>query len=402
MHVAIIGGGFSGLLAGYLLKKKGIQVTVYEKEEFLGGHCRSLIVNKETIELGTVFSFNDSIRSLLLELNVDFREQFTYRNFIDDHFSRVEQLSRHEVAQLIEELSRLEKILARFTPDLNVARYGYIHQDLLVPVYDFLAYYDLPVISKIMAPHLSSYGFGSIKTLQAYYAFNIFNMQTLFSFIRGEKLLFMNKGFSELISRLACNISDIRYGSAVCHIEWSEKNVIVKTAFEQNMYDKVLISTKLPDNVIRDKAFAAHMKKIETNPYFVCVYETENRNLVTSYFYTRLGEESKIQFFYSYPQKNKSILVAYAYGKITAATVNEITSDLKRSGISIKHLISSKQWEIFPHLSLENLKENFYSEIAEAQKNSPICFIGSLVSRPAIANLYNSVTKFIDDNFYIS
>ncbi|MBU0933979.1 MAG: NAD(P)/FAD-dependent oxidoreductase, partial [Spirochaetes bacterium] len=135
MHVAIIGGGFSGLLAGYLLKKKGIQVTVYEKEEFLGGHCRSLIVNKETIELGTVFSFNDSIRSLLLELNVDFREQFTYRNFIDDHFSRVEQLSRHEVAQLIEELSRLEKILARFTPDLNVARYGYIHQDLLVPVY---------------------------------------------------------------------------------------------------------------------------------------------------------------------------------------------------------------------------------------------------------------------------
>ena len=43
MRVAIIGAGFSGMLAAYQLEKKGVHVTVYEKEEHIGGHCRTLV-----------------------------------------------------------------------------------------------------------------------------------------------------------------------------------------------------------------------------------------------------------------------------------------------------------------------------------------------------------------------
>ena len=68
MSVAIIGAGFSGLLAAYLLKKKGVKVTVYEKDLMVGGHCHTLSTGESLVELGTVFSFNASIKELLKEL----------------------------------------------------------------------------------------------------------------------------------------------------------------------------------------------------------------------------------------------------------------------------------------------------------------------------------------------
>ncbi|MFN4212888.1 MAG: FAD-dependent oxidoreductase, partial [Microgenomates group bacterium] len=37
MKIAILGGGFSGLTAGYYLAKKSHQVTIFEKEKILGG-----------------------------------------------------------------------------------------------------------------------------------------------------------------------------------------------------------------------------------------------------------------------------------------------------------------------------------------------------------------------------
>ena len=86
MRVAIVGAGFAGLVAAYLLEKKGHQVTVYEKEETLGGHCRTIIRNNQCVEVGTVFSFSQNIKELLIELNISYSQRFTYRNFFDEKF----------------------------------------------------------------------------------------------------------------------------------------------------------------------------------------------------------------------------------------------------------------------------------------------------------------------------
>ena len=67
MKIAIVGAGFAGLVAAYLIEKKGYQVTVYEKEETIGGHCRTIVRNNQFIEVGTVFSFSQHIKELLIE-----------------------------------------------------------------------------------------------------------------------------------------------------------------------------------------------------------------------------------------------------------------------------------------------------------------------------------------------
>ena len=397
MKVAVIGGGFSGMLAAYLLEKKGIDVTVYEKEEYIGGHCKTLVSKNVYTELGTVVSFSGKIKELLIDLQVDYTQRFSYRNFVDESYHLVEHMLREDVVLLMDELSRLKVILESYTPSLNEVNYGYIPEDLMLPLNQFLEKHDLRFVSQIITPHLSSFGFGCVNQLQAYYVFKTFSLDTLYAFIRGEKLLSINKGMSQLIRRLSQKISDIRYSLEVNNVEVIGHKVKVETPYASDYFDKVLITTKLPTGVIKDQLYNELMKKIDTNPFIARAYEVDHKDLATTYFKSHLGQKGKVQFFFASRQHGRTILTAYAYGTIHKDIVDGITRDIEKSGITIKQLITVKQWYIFPHLKAHNLTQTFYKEINERQEISNICLIGSLVSKPSIDNLYLSVKNSIEE-----
>ncbi|KAL0388381.1 UNVERIFIED_CONTAM: Sphingolipid C9-methyltransferase 1 [Sesamum radiatum] len=51
-RVAVVGGGVSGLAAAYILAKDGAEVVVYEKDDTLGGHAKTVIVDGTSLDLG--------------------------------------------------------------------------------------------------------------------------------------------------------------------------------------------------------------------------------------------------------------------------------------------------------------------------------------------------------------
>lgn len=396
MKVAVLGAGFSGMLASYLLEKSGVAVTVYEKQEQIGGHCHTLVSKNDYTELGTTFSFSKEIKALLLTLQVGYTERFVYRNFLDDQLNTVEQLAHDDAAALVGELERLRLILAGYKSSFDVLDYGYIHPDLMVSLSDFLKKHHLLTLCHVLTPLLSSFGFGDACDTQAYYTFKVFDVDTIYTFIRGEKLLFLDKGMSELIRKLSENISDIRYGLEVINVAVEDRGVLVETAYGAHHYDKVLITTKLPNDVIKDELYNRLMTKIDTNPYFTCAYAVNSKNLVTTYYKSHLGKPGKIQFFHATRQNHQTTLVAFAYGKSNVALINGISDDIAGAGIDIKHLITTKQWYIFPHLKPANLSEHFYEDIRKRQADSPIWLIGSLVTHPSITNLYISVKAAVE------
>ncbi len=402
MKVAIIGAGFSGMLAAYLLEREGIKVTIYEQQEFIGGHCRTLSSKDEYTELGTVFSFTKHIKELLIELQVDYTERFSYKNFVDEHYANVEHISRSDIALLMAEMPKLRKVLDQYAASLNEVNYGYIPEVLMMPLSKFLDDHNFVILSQVIAPHLSSFGFGHIDTVQAYYVFKVFNVDVLDAFIRGDKLLFISKGTSELIRKLSQNISDIRYSLEVVNVEVIDDKVKIDTVYGSDYYDKVLITTKLPQQVIKDNLYNQLMMKVDTNPFIACAYEVADKNLVTTYYKSNLGKKRKLQFFYTSRQHSKTKLIAYAYGHIERDLINEITQDIEALGITINQLITVKQWYIFPHLNSENLTQHFYEDITRKQKNSNICMIGSLVSVPSIDNLYISVKQLVNEIVHYS
>lgn len=398
MKVAIIGGGFSGMLTAYLLEKKGYQVTVFEKEPYIGGHLQT-IVNKDLyIELGTVFCFSKAIKPLLLSLDIAYSERFIYRNFLDENFKATEHLNQSQAQALMGEINQLRNLLKKY-PSLDTLDYDYIDPDLLVSLDDFLVHNNLPILRQVIAPHLSSFGFGDIHDIQAYYTFKIFNISTIEAFIRGDKLLSIDLGFSEVIRKLSQNISDIRYGIEVKRIENIKNQVLIASDYDEAYFDQVIVTTKLPTNVIQDHLFNKLMKKIQTNPYITCAYKVEEQNIVTTYYKDHLGKKEKIQFFHTFKRKHKTILIAYAYGEKSIPLINGITEDIRRSGIKIKHLITCKQWYIFPHLKEGDLSPSFYQAIKENQLKNNICLLGSLITKPSISNLYQSIEHFIENHF---
>lgn len=51
--IAIIGSGISGLAASYLLKDK-YEITLYEKNNYFGGHARTLDINNTPVDTGFI------------------------------------------------------------------------------------------------------------------------------------------------------------------------------------------------------------------------------------------------------------------------------------------------------------------------------------------------------------
>ena len=65
------------------------------------------------------------------------------------------------------ELKQLKSLLKKY-PSLDTLDYDYIDPDLLVSLDEFLIQNELPILRQVIAPHLSSFGFGDVHDIQAY------------------------------------------------------------------------------------------------------------------------------------------------------------------------------------------------------------------------------------------
>ncbi|KAJ0034271.1 hypothetical protein Pint_25136 [Pistacia integerrima] len=52
MRVAVVGGGISGLVSAFVLAKAGVDVVLYEKEDYLGGHAKTVTFDAVDLDLG--------------------------------------------------------------------------------------------------------------------------------------------------------------------------------------------------------------------------------------------------------------------------------------------------------------------------------------------------------------
>lgn len=52
MRVAVIGAGVSGLVAAHVVAKAGVKVVLYEKEDYLGGHAKTVNCDGVDLDLG--------------------------------------------------------------------------------------------------------------------------------------------------------------------------------------------------------------------------------------------------------------------------------------------------------------------------------------------------------------
>ncbi len=395
MKIAIIGAGFSGLLAGYLLQKEGVDVTVYEKNDYLGGHCKTLFTCNTPVELGTICAFKSPIKDLLISLKIDYTSRLFHRNFVDENYQYEELISREDIPLLTEEIERFSSLITRYSASTNGSFYEYIHPDLLVSIHDFLQLHDFVIIQQLIAPHLASFGYGNMKDIPALYAIKIFDKETLYSFIMSDKLHFINNGMIELIQKLGLNISDIRSSLEVTNIEETQELLAVDTAFSRDFYDKVIITSPLSYGVIKNPLYNDRMAKLKINTITTCVFEVNNMSIAHTYYKANLGIPNRMQFFYVTHHQKKTLVTTHAYGHISTELVENVIQDLSHLGIIINHLSSIQQWNAFPHFDCSNIHSDSYSLLNATSSDNNLFFIGSLVTKPSLSAIYVSVKDMV-------
>ncbi|KAL6971248.1 cyclopropane-fatty-acyl-phospholipid synthase [Sarracenia purpurea var. burkii] len=61
MRVAVVGAGISGLGAAMVLSKAGVDVVLYEREDYLGGHAKTVTIDGVDLDLGFMVFNRDPI-----------------------------------------------------------------------------------------------------------------------------------------------------------------------------------------------------------------------------------------------------------------------------------------------------------------------------------------------------
>jgi len=97
-RIGIVGGGLSGLAAAYFLKKKGIEVTVYEKSSEVGGKLARVIVDGVSIDTGALLyskELNPNFDVLINELGVKCERRYlnTFALQIEDKITALNPLA---------------------------------------------------------------------------------------------------------------------------------------------------------------------------------------------------------------------------------------------------------------------------------------------------------------------
>ncbi|KAG5554218.1 hypothetical protein RHGRI_011917 [Rhododendron griersonianum] len=59
-RVAVIGAGISGLVAATTLTKNGVEVVLYEKEDYLGGDAKTVAHDDVYLDLGFITAHKES------------------------------------------------------------------------------------------------------------------------------------------------------------------------------------------------------------------------------------------------------------------------------------------------------------------------------------------------------
>jgi predicted NAD/FAD-binding protein len=175
-NIAIIGSGISGLTSAYLLSQKH-QVTVFEKNDYIGGHTATVDIdyNKKTYQLDTGFIvFNDrtypNFLKLLAQIGVEKQPtemSFSVQNChtgleynghnLDTLFAQRRNIFRPNFWRLIREIVRFNKVCKQAFVDndfsQNLTLGGFLKQQGFS---DFFAeHYILPMGAAIWSSSLS-------------------------------------------------------------------------------------------------------------------------------------------------------------------------------------------------------------------------------------------------------
>ena len=263
--IAVIGGGISGLGAAYVLSNT-YQVTLFEAENRLGGHARTVFAGKngnQAVDTGfIVFNYPNypELSQLFSELNVPIAKsdmsfgaslkdgtiEYALRNF-DAIFAQRKNVLNPRFVKMVWDINRFNTIGLTVADDESLT-IGQFLQRLKTGDW-FRDYYLLPLSGAIWSTPTEK-----ILDFPAYAMLQFFKNHALLSRSGQHQWYTVKGGSREYVNRLENALAqkrvEIRVKTPVASVTRHQTGVVVKTySCEPQTFDEVVFATHSDDTL---------------------------------------------------------------------------------------------------------------------------------------------------------
>jgi len=175
LRIAVVGAGPSGLSAADTLKSLGYQnVTVFEKNDRVGGKVYSYRSGGQVSELGAVFASPDYTKVLGLanKYGIPYEAYGAGQKIISDRGAQDPQAfltTRYSQAELLAAVAKYAAVQALFVSNQADGFWLDVQSDLYMPFDQFAKKYEIEPITEVARSVMIGFGYGYYETAPALY-----------------------------------------------------------------------------------------------------------------------------------------------------------------------------------------------------------------------------------------
>ena len=257
LKIAIIGSGISGLTCAYLLDKKH-DITIYEKNNYIGGHTHTHTVYEDSEKLNIdsgfiVYNENTYPNFINLLNHLKVKSQKTQMGFSVKDVSKDFEYSGNSISAIFAKKSNIFnplflnmiKSIIMFNRQ-SIKDLHTISSDLTLHNYLQQNNYSNFFIDKYIAPMAAAiWSTNSLEILKmpAKFFIRFFNNHGLLQITKRPQWWVIKKGSKQYVKKIINNIQGkVLLDHSVTSVKRTDENVIIRTNNNESIYDYVIFA----------------------------------------------------------------------------------------------------------------------------------------------------------------
>jgi len=411
-RVAVIGGGLSGLIMADSLQRKGYEnVTVFEKDERLGGKLHTIWYQGKSHELGAIFGLPSysNLNALMKRLKIKVDGPKLSRTNYNAKGEKTMQIPKESLGEFLDELNRLPDILLTYK-SLKYVSIQNIESSLMLSFSSWCDIHKLEILKTVYVHYFTIFGLGNIDEVPALYVLKIMNYEHLMSFMQLPEFTTWKNGVSSLTESLKKEIKDIRLDQEVIDISLSGHETLwIHTKFEVLEFDRVVITAPLDqfsDLDFWDKDMRNQLRSIKYQSFNVYAFVANKIPKGCGCILENLSPNRRghiVMWNSRWDGYNdRGIVMFYAYDppdNLEIPSIDLIKGDLLKLGIENPRLYQAKRWQHCPYVDTLALENGFYDKMELMQGKNNVFLGGEIMSALSIENSIR-YSQYLADCFF--